>query len=467
MTVTSSTNKQFANGDGVSQTFFFYYRLELATDMQVYVDGVQLTSGFTVSINSNGYGGSVTITPAPDAGIENVLLVREVDYLQNTHFPNENDFDQVSLEDAVDKLAMGEQQLQEEISRAVLWNLTVPNVPNLELPVPIQGDVIGWGMVPAPSPPGGLEVGLVNLPNIGTGPAGPTGSPGPTGPTGATGAASSGSLITLQTQTVSGASSVVFTGINSTYAEYAVHYNDTTFSSVNTFYMQISEDGGTTWKTPNYAYSAFQSSGGVTSGTNQLGIVLAGSSINDVSGSITFYDPAVVRQHFFSVDNIFLNTGTSMPTRTQVAATYTGDTGAYNAIKFFPSTGTFSGTFTLFGVSYTPGTTGVGPTGPTGPTGPSGATILAGAGHYLGSNTYGGMVGGTMAAIGTGQQRFTYTTPPATTPKVMATLVSAGASEVISTNTTSTYTDFYTYAVYGGSAGTLVDVAFDFTCWEV
>lgn len=379
MTVTTNTNKQFANGDGATQTFYFYYRLELATDLQIYVDGVQLAplTGYTVSINPNGYGGSVTFAVAPDAGTLNVLIAREVDYLQDTHFPNENDFDQVSLEDTVDKLAMGEQQLQEEISRAVLWNITVPNVPNLELPVPVQGEVIGWGMVPAPSPPGGLEVGLVNLPNIGTGPAGPTGATGAPGPTGPTGAASSGAMIPLQTQTVSSAGSVVFTGIDNTYPQYIIQYNNVTYSITNTFYMQISEDGGTTWKTPNYSYSTLQTNGSTASSTNTLGVNIINAQYTELAGSITFWYPYSSLVKLFQISNSFWWAGAGLAYQEISSATYNGDTGAFNAVQFFPSTGTISGTFTLFGITNTPGDTGRGPTGPTGPAGPTGTTTYA------------------------------------------------------------------------------------------
>src|SRR6478735_4595448 len=117
MTVPSDTVKAFANGNGVTTVFFFTYALLLPTDLEVWVNDVLVNpSQYTVFINANGIGGSVTFITAPSSGTNNVLLYRVVDYLQLTHFPNESDFNQISLEDTVDKLAMGEQQLNEDFS---------------------------------------------------------------------------------------------------------------------------------------------------------------------------------------------------------------------------------------------------------------------------------------------------------------------------------------------------------------
>jgi hypothetical protein len=181
MTVPTNYVKQFANGNGVTTVFFFTFRLLLTTDMQVYVDNTLVApSQYTVSINSNGIGGSVTFTSAPDSGANNVLLYRFVDYLQETHFPNESDFNQVTLEDSVDKLTMETQQLQEQISRCIVFPVTDPDIPLLSLPDPAPNQAIGWD-------PSGTF--LVDLPL--TGILGATGATGATGVTGATGPAGS------------------------------------------------------------------------------------------------------------------------------------------------------------------------------------------------------------------------------------------------------------------------------------
>jgi hypothetical protein len=192
MTVPENQVKQFANGNGVTTVFFFTFRLLRAADLQVYVNGVLLTSSnYTVVINSNGLGGSVTFNVAPAGGVLNVLVYRFVDYLQLTDFPNESDFNQDTLETAVDKLTMECQQLQEEVSRCIVSPITNPNVPFLAMPPPAPNEAIGW------DPTGTF---LVDLPLTGI-----LGATGPVGATGATGPAGSQvDVIVLEDQVASG-----------------------------------------------------------------------------------------------------------------------------------------------------------------------------------------------------------------------------------------------------------------------
>lgn len=192
MTVPTPENKQFASGNGVTTVFYFYYRLLLATDIQIYVNNTLVSPfDYTVDINPNGVGGSVTFLVAPGSGVNNVLIYRFVDYLQETHFPNESDFNQISLEDAVDKLTMECQQLQEEVSRCIIAPLTNPNIPFLSLPAAQANTAIGW------DPTGTF---LVDLPLTGI-----LGPQGPSGPTGATGPAGSElDMVVLEDQRANG-----------------------------------------------------------------------------------------------------------------------------------------------------------------------------------------------------------------------------------------------------------------------
>lgn len=182
MTVPTDLVKQFANGNGVTTVFYFTYALLLPEDMEVYINQTLISpSLYTVFINTNGLGGSVTFGTPPSAGVNNVLLYRFVDYLQVTHFPNESDFNQVSLEDSVDKLTMECQQLEEGLSRSFQWDLTDPNIPNLELPPYAPCEVIGWNCTTR-------KLANFSLPTVTTGPTGATGPAGATGATGPSGA---------------------------------------------------------------------------------------------------------------------------------------------------------------------------------------------------------------------------------------------------------------------------------------
>ncbi len=189
MTVPSDLVKQFANGNGVTTAFFFTYALLLPGDMEVYVNQTLVSpSLYTVFINTNGLGGSVTFGTPPPGGTNNVLLYRFVDYLQLTQFPNESDFNQVSLEDSVDKLTMECQQLEEGLSRSFQWKLTDPNIPNLELPPYAPCEVIGWDC-------SSRKLANFSLPSVTTGPTGATGPAGATGATGPSGADGGGPTI--------------------------------------------------------------------------------------------------------------------------------------------------------------------------------------------------------------------------------------------------------------------------------
>lgn len=189
MTVPTDLVKQFANGNGVTTVFYFTYALLLPEDMEVYINQTLISSSlYTVFINTNGLGGSVTFGTPPSAGVNNVLLYRFVDYLQVTHFPNESDFNQVSLEDSVDKLTMECQQLEEGLSRSFQWDLTDPNIPNLELPPYAPCEVIGWDCTTR-------KLANFSLPTVTTGPTGATGPVGATGATGPSGADGGGPTI--------------------------------------------------------------------------------------------------------------------------------------------------------------------------------------------------------------------------------------------------------------------------------
>lgn len=366
MTVPTTDNKQFASGNGVTTIFYFAYRLLLASDIQVYVNNTIVGTGnYTVAINSNGIGGSVTFNTAPSGGSNNVLIYRFVDYLQETHFPNESDFNQISLEDAVDKLTMECQQLQEEVGRCIIAPLTDPNIPLLSLPAPEANTAIGW------DPTGTF---LVDLPL--TGILGPQGPSGPSGPAGINAA-----LIPIETQTVSEVNFVNFvTGINSTYSEYQLHYYGV-ISTVDgsTGRFQITQNGGISWVINSYRWTlASLSSGGqvINSNNNDSSMEWAATLSNDTfkgsSGYINFWNPSATNTRKLFDTKCLAGAPTNAATYTGFSELDTGPGSAMNGIRLFSSTGTISGTFTLYGVTTTGSLAVPGPTGPTGPTGPSG-----------------------------------------------------------------------------------------------
>lgn len=121
MTVTVESNISDGTGDGSNKIFPFNFELLQSGDLDVYKDEVLQGSGYTVQINANGVGGTVTFASAPANGVE-ILMVRNVDITQETALPVEGNLPEATLETMVDKLTMICQQLAEKLSRA----FTVP-----------------------------------------------------------------------------------------------------------------------------------------------------------------------------------------------------------------------------------------------------------------------------------------------------------------------------------------------------
>jgi len=116
MTVTTTDSRISYKGDGASTTFPFPFYFLLATDLRVYVAGSLLTLGYTVSGAGKQAGGSVTISPAPAAGVP-IVLLRDPDSLQNTALPPNDPFPSKASETVWDKLTMLIQRLIDRMSR--------------------------------------------------------------------------------------------------------------------------------------------------------------------------------------------------------------------------------------------------------------------------------------------------------------------------------------------------------------
>ncbi len=194
MTVLTTDNKNFATGNGVTTTFFYDYRLLLTSDITVYVNQVlQAPNTYTVNPNPDGVGGSVAFTTAPGNGLQ-VLLWRQVDYLQETSLPTEDDFSQKTIENALDKLTMECQQLSNALNNTVHGSPFVTGV-DYTLPPPIAGYIIGWnsgangfqnypqGIVGATGATGPYTLAVGATGATGAGFTGATGATGPTAPT--------------------------------------------------------------------------------------------------------------------------------------------------------------------------------------------------------------------------------------------------------------------------------------------
>lgn len=142
MTVTTLNNKDYGTGDGVMTVFPFTFRLQQASDLEVYVDDSLVVGGYTVAIDSSGVGGNVTFVVAPVNGAD-IVFVRVVDLTQPLSLPVESNFSELDITNALDKLTMEVQQNAEAIGRSITLPIT-SSISGLTLPEPSALQILRW-----------------------------------------------------------------------------------------------------------------------------------------------------------------------------------------------------------------------------------------------------------------------------------------------------------------------------------
>jgi len=129
VTVSSTTNKHSYNGNGSQTVFAYTFKIFVAGDIQVYLNGVLKTINTHYTLSNVGLtgGGNVTFTSGsvPSAATGNVILLRSLALTQGVDLINYGAFDANIIESAYDKLTMMVQQLQEEVSRSIRFSATV------------------------------------------------------------------------------------------------------------------------------------------------------------------------------------------------------------------------------------------------------------------------------------------------------------------------------------------------------
>ena len=126
MTVSSTTTKVSASGDGSTAAFNYTFKIFADSEMQVIIrssTGTEttktLTTHYTVSGAGNDGGGTVTFTSGniPASG-ETVVLRRNLQLTQGTDYVENDPFPAESHENGLDRLTMITQGIQEELDRA-------------------------------------------------------------------------------------------------------------------------------------------------------------------------------------------------------------------------------------------------------------------------------------------------------------------------------------------------------------
>ena len=126
MTVSSTTTKVSASGDGSTAAFNYTFKIFANSEMEVIIrssTGTEttktLTTHYNVSGAGNDSGGTVTFTSGniPASG-ETVVLRRKLALTQGTDYVENDPFPANSHEDGLDRLTFITQGLQEELDRA-------------------------------------------------------------------------------------------------------------------------------------------------------------------------------------------------------------------------------------------------------------------------------------------------------------------------------------------------------------
>lgn len=126
MTVPSEVNRSGPyNGNGVTTVFSYNFRilsnqhlLVIKTDADGNETTLTLTTNYTVSGVGNAGGGSIALLVAP-AGGTTITILRRMPFTQETDLENQGAYYAETVEDAFDAAAMRDQQLAEELQRAV------------------------------------------------------------------------------------------------------------------------------------------------------------------------------------------------------------------------------------------------------------------------------------------------------------------------------------------------------------
>jgi hypothetical protein len=126
MTISTTQNQITYTGDAVTLAFSYPFPFITTADIKVYVDGVQVVVGFTVSgtapVGGSGTfsSGTVTFVAAPASGAA-VLLFCDPDLLQSTSLPPNDPFPSKTVEKMADKLTLLIQRLKTAFGNAITF----------------------------------------------------------------------------------------------------------------------------------------------------------------------------------------------------------------------------------------------------------------------------------------------------------------------------------------------------------
>jgi len=150
MTVSSEVKRSDFAGNGSTTAFATGFRFLQNSDIKV-IQTVDSTGVETVQVEITNYtltgagfdaGGTVTMLIAPPTGTT-LTIKRDVPLTQGTDYIENDDFPAESHEEALDKLTMITQQIQEEVDRALKLS-EAQQSSGLTLPIPVTDRFLQW-----------------------------------------------------------------------------------------------------------------------------------------------------------------------------------------------------------------------------------------------------------------------------------------------------------------------------------
>jgi hypothetical protein len=127
MTISSTTTKNTYSGNGSTTAFAYGFKIFASSDIKVYIRssaGVETlksegsgSANYGISGVGETSGGTVTFVTAPASG-ETVVLIRDTSQVQSTDYVENDPFSAADHENALDRLTMISQEMQEEMDRS-------------------------------------------------------------------------------------------------------------------------------------------------------------------------------------------------------------------------------------------------------------------------------------------------------------------------------------------------------------
>ncbi len=136
MTITHTIPRHEYTGDGTQTVFDFTFRVFDTSNLKVYLNGTEMTSGFTLNENN------IEFITAPESGSQ-IIIVRTLNIQRQTDFQQSTIIKASDLNFDLDYLTACLQDMQEQLNRVPIQPINHA-ADQMELPIPESGKAIVW-----------------------------------------------------------------------------------------------------------------------------------------------------------------------------------------------------------------------------------------------------------------------------------------------------------------------------------